>query len=138
MIDTYLAGASAEAETVAAFASRLESSGRYRITCPWWQDVAEAKANGTHPSRLPLKDAQRLARIDRNAILEASVFWLIVPTALSTGCWTELGIALADAASNRAMHVIVSGDWEQNIFCSWARHRFATHEEALAHLLGVA
>ena len=141
----YVAGASIEHERVASFADRLCVNDRYFITYPWWQDVAKAKAEGL--SDRDMSKGQRKLQALRDlyeGVLSADVFWLLVPATSSTGAWCELGAALVSAhMADRGLGggpdpyvVIVSGDIQASIFTSLAHHGFATHDEALAHLLG--
>jgi len=140
-IACYLAGSSQEHELVAAFASKLEATGLYSITYPWWNDVAKAKAERRDANRGMSRDeARRLMKLDVRAVCACYVFWLLMPETLSIGCFVELGVAMREASMRSGqMSLIVSGDYGRSIFTSsWEKDvTFATHDDALARLLEV-
>ncbi len=128
----YLAGASAEAEMVRDFAQLVESCGHV-ITMKWWEPVLANRAAGIPDSALSHEERVAHAKADRRAVRQADVFWLLVPSAQSTGAWVEFGVAL-----ERAGLVIVSGDYRRCIFADEADHRFASHADALKWLKSVS
>lgn len=125
-MNIYLAGASAEADMCASYMARLREAGRH-ITLDW---PANIRAVGdANPRDASHQDRLRWTMDDIRGVHDAEIFWLLVPTAHSIGCWAEFAIAWQGR-----QHLIVSGDWRRTIFTSLADERYGTHEEAFAAL----
>jgi hypothetical protein len=126
----YVAGASTEAALISDCMRKLESAG-YVITEDWTKSVIANRNEGKTDAALTLEEMTIFASNDRGGVLSADMFWLVIPTGKSVGCWVELGMAIAHAIPS-----VVSGVWEGKIFCALADQRCATHDEALQMLMG--
>ena len=135
MLKIFLAGASAERKPIAEFAENLYQSGRYVITYPWWEDVERSESNGGHANKgVPVELAKTFAESNRNGIMTADIFWLLVPKSNSAGAFVELGQALEESDKNGKLRIVVSGDMDTSIYLSKASHRFDSHESAFQYL----
>lgn len=128
MTSIYVAGASAEVELVAGYIACLEAVGLH-VTHDWTRAVRESAAAGRTDRDLLESDRVTHASVDLDAVRRAELFWLVLPSSTSCGCWVELGAAL----THRKL-TLVSGDWRPSIFTALADRRFDRHEEALAWL----
>ena len=125
----YLAGASAEADSIAIRASSLSRAG-WEIALPWWQPFIDGQHISGADRSVPTVDRHAAAAAEMAAVARSATIWLLVPANTSTGAWVELGIALA-----RSKHTVVSGDWRRTIFSEIASCRFDSHDAALAYLV---
>lgn len=124
----YIAGASAEAATIASFAEEVVRLG-WVIALPWWEAFLR-NAHVPGADRSVASDVRlQHAQADLSAVCRAGAVWLVVPSGSSTGAWVEFGAALA-----HGRHTVVSGDWRRTIFTELADERFDTHAEALRYL----
>ena len=123
----YVAGSSFEMSLVNDYMRKLRDVG-IEVTRDWPKVIREY---GNRPNRgLTEEDRVRVSLANFRAIDEADVFWLVVPTAPSAGCWIEFGYALR---VNKL--TIASGDVEQTVFTSHAFACLKTHDAALARIL---
>jgi hypothetical protein len=127
MTSIYVAGASSEMATCQFWMRKLENAG-LTITHDWC--AAIEKVGSANPAEATLVELLKYAELDRDGILNADVFWLLVPDGHSTGSWTELGLALYSRTVFQRPRIIVSGNWRRNIFCALADRRLDTHENA--------
>jgi hypothetical protein len=119
----YLAGSSFEMPLVNDYMRQLRAGG-VEITRDWPKIIREY---GNRANRgLTEEDRVRVSLANLKAIDEADMFWLIVPTAPSAGCWIEFGYAIR---VNKL--TIASGDVQQTVFTSHAFACFASHDDAL-------
>jgi hypothetical protein len=125
----YLGGSSLEADMVRDFAQLVERQGHV-ITLGWWEAVLANREAGIPDTALSHEQRKAFAQADLAAVTTADVFWLLAPNAPSTGCWVELGCALAGPG----VITVVSGAWQRCIFADMADHRFDAHTDALAWL----
>jgi hypothetical protein len=125
----YVAGASKEVDMVSGYMRKLEAGG-YKISEDWTKSVIANREANKPDTAMSLSEMTKFAVADRAGVLSADMFWLIIPTNLSIGCWVELGMAIA-----HAMPSIISGAWQGKIFCTLADKIVDTHDEALDLLL---
>lgn len=138
MPSIYVAGASAERETIRGYMNVLREGG-YTITRDWVACIDENQGVGNPGGAA----AHALAVGDLRGVLDAAYLWLVMPTdpIVSIGCWVELGIAITHAYISSQLspdwpQVIISGERpERTVFTALADQRFETHGEALAYLL---
>jgi hypothetical protein len=138
--DIYVAGASAQIETIEVFMSKLRVAG-WKITFDWTVPVREV--GSASPDDPNIRKSAALA--DLTGVLTARVLWLLQPdaTSTSTGAWVELGSAitkriLAEKFAGRSctcggigpVTVIASGSSKKCIFSDLADYRFQSHEDA--------
>src|ERR1700747_2806340 len=116
----YVAGASKERLMIADYMRRLREAG-FEITHDW---IAEMDQEKTPDNELSHEKAEKYGRRNLYGVLQADLFWLMIPENQSLGAWVELGYALA------RMGVIVSGDRTKSIFVHLSCDHFKTHEEA--------
>jgi hypothetical protein len=126
----YVAGASADIDILEAWIRRLVEVG-FDITFDWTKQVRQVGA--ANPRDASWEDRLTWANQDREGVLKAQYFWLLIPSAKpSIGCWIEYGMA-----TNSTFHRpvgFISGDIESTIFSAWADHRFKLHEAAFQAL----
>jgi hypothetical protein len=128
-VKAYLAGASAEADAVAGWMARVREAG-LEVTCDWPADIKANLAAGKPDASLTDAERAAYAEADLDGIASADIFWLLAPEPgnNSTGCWLELGHALALQAG---LTVVASGPGRKRcIFVALADHQFETHAEA--------
>jgi hypothetical protein len=119
----YVAGSSFEVNSVSDYMKKLREAG-VEVTRDWPKVIREF---GNRANRgLTEEDRVRVSLANFKAIDEADVFWLLVPTAPSCGCWIEFGYALRN---NKL--TIASGDVQQTVFTSHAFVCFSSHDDAL-------
>jgi len=131
----YIAGASANIELHERFNREVIEAG-WTITCDWCAAV-RAAGNVASPDDPQVRREAALA--DLEGVATADVFWLVQPegSATSTGCWVELGYALALQALGmsrpRGIYgpIVVSGSSKKCIFADLADYRFQSHDDAL-------
>lgn len=128
-MNIYVAGSSLEVALIEEYMRRLRAAGHI-ITHDWTVPVRESAQIAQRD--LTEADRWRHARADRQGVLDADIFWMLIPTTPSSGAWVELGIA---AGGGRPGLSIVSGDWRRSIFTSLADQRFDTHAEAFAFIM---
>lgn len=123
----YVAGASAEVDMCAEFIERLRDTD-VEITHDWTMSV---RANGgAAEASMPTVDRMAMATADFAGVAAADVLWILVPACTTIGAWVELGYA-----KGLGIPIIASGEHSRRtIFTEFCR-RFATHEEALRHLV---
>jgi hypothetical protein len=124
----YCAGSSSDAARVRRFEQALRDDGAL-VTSTW---TRHAEAWAGKDDRLPLQDAQNVARCCLNELRAATLVWFFAPSKVTTGgSFIEFGIALAELK-----HVIVSGPGHrQSAFFSLANETFADDESAYAYVL---
>jgi|SRR5579864_3649372 len=123
----YVAGSSFEVNIVSDYMRKLRDVGVV-VTRDWPKVIREF---GNRPNRgLSEEDRVRVSLANFKAIDEADVFWLVVPTAPSAGCWIEFGYALR---VNKL--TIASGDVQQTVFTSHAFSCFVSHDDALQRVM---
>lgn len=130
----YIAGASAEAERCKALGEWCRRFG-HEITVAWWDAVLAAK---THDRDLTEEARIEFAGQDLVGVLDADLFWIVVPEERGVGAWVEFGFAIGSSAQRPKQRIIVSGDWKKSIFTSLAHDKFDTHEDALAFVQSLA
>lgn len=122
----YVAGSSSEREAVAGHMASLRAAG-VGVAYDWTTSQGYAR---------PFDEGELRgqAALDLAAVRRADLVWYLAPRGKSEGSATELGAALA-----LGKRVIVSGPFCElgRIFPLLAGERFATHEAALAHVLGI-
>lgn len=138
-MNIYIAGASKELPRVRAAMEAVRAAGHH-VTFDWTAEVEKA---GRPDHELHRDVLVHVARADINGAFDASVFWLLSPTAESAGAWTELGYALAlrDSAHTRFIageeggprRIIVSGP-RRSCFWTLADLAVDTDDEALASI----
>lgn len=124
-----------------AFAEVLTGLG-HTITHPWWEDVERL---GTVDNQAA--DGEELfacAIADVAGVEAADLFWLLAPATGGTGCWVELGMAIAcrdlgddtDEVPPDGRHVIVSGACDRTLFTilNEVDECFDTHDSAFAFI----
>jgi hypothetical protein len=134
-MNVHLSTASAELSLATGFMDRLEAAGHH--VHRWDRDVAATRAAGKTDRDLSRSARLHASAADLNAIEDADVFWLLVPTAPSAGAWLEFGYALACAVETGGdqPQLVVSGDVARSIFLSQASETFDDHEAALRWIL---
>lgn len=90
----YIAGASAEIERAEAAIAHAVKLG-LEVTYNWTKDIRAHAAQGKTDKDLSDVVLKLHATKDLVGIVEARVFVLLAPQFPSTGCWAELGYALA-------------------------------------------
>ena len=128
----YLSGASSQLALCESYRNDLLEQG-WTITRDWMQVIRD---KGGADAVLPVRDQRHCACADLEAVREAQVFWLLLPTPplRTTGAWVELGFALGlDPRHNKRPFIMISGAW-CSIFDQLADERFSTHNEALAFI----
>jgi len=137
----YIAGASKEPERVRAAMTAATKLG-LEITLDW---LAAIEREGAANDGLDDEKRRRYSCDDIGAVRRADWVWLLAPhESPSSGCWVELGYALALAdrsVEDRDRHwkpwprIIVSGSGRmKSIFASLAEMEFDHDDEALAYL----
>ena len=121
----YVAGSSAEWETVSGCVEGLKKAG-ILVTHDWTQQVRVARAEDKSNKDYPPSYRKTLAWDDLQGVLSARFLWLVTPKGSTIGAWVELGAAMASGKT-----IVVSGDASSCIFGSLADFHFDTHEEAL-------
>ena len=130
-VSVYVAGASAEAVNVTTWISRFTNAG-IEITHDWTADVF---AHALTPQDDLADETRRLyAQQDLEAVVRASIFWLIVPEKPSIGCYVELGAALVTLKPI----IYVSGAHRRTIFTSLATECFDHHAEVFVKIVALA
>jgi hypothetical protein len=132
-MNVYLSTASAELSLATGYMDRLEAAGHH--VHRWDRDVAAARAAGMTDADLPVDVRDACALGDTEAIDEADIFWLLVPSMPSVGAWIEFGFALGRYDGPR---LVVSGDGGRSIFFSPSVFELVTfddHEAALRWIL---
>jgi hypothetical protein len=144
-VKIYVAGASKEPERVRAVMNAVKALG-LEITCDW---LTAIEAEGAANEGLDDDKRRRYSLDDLDAVRRADWVWLLAPSeSRSSGCWVELGYALALAdrsVENRDRHwkpwprIIVSGSGRmKSIFASLAEMEFDHDDEALVYLRDTA
>lgn len=121
MSNIYVAGASKEVELVEYWMGKLREAG-HTITFDWTVDVRAATKSD---AELTNAEQSTYATADLDGVEAADIVWILVPDNASTGCWVELGAAVA-----MRKDIIVSGNYKRCIFTSLAGGRFDTHADA--------
>lgn len=86
---------------------------------------------GRSETTLPLEEQRHIARTDLlEGVAKANLVWVLSVPSGGTGCWVELGAALASL-----IPVVVSGP-KRTIFASLGE-QFDTHEEAFRYILSL-
>lgn len=131
----YVSGASAEADAIAQYMSRLRAGG-IEITLDWVAGLKANIAEGKTDALLTNEERAQYAEADLDAIAQADVFWLLAPENPSTGSWVELGYALS---CQDGLSIFVSGPGRTRcIFVACADGQFQSHEEACQFILAAA
>lgn len=129
-IGVYIAGASAELERCERAVAAARERGLH-VTHDWTVSVRANLAAGVRDVDLPSDTVARHAYEDLTGVRDARVVVLLVPAphVASTGCWVELGYALAIGR-----RVVLSADLvtRRCIFESLASVRAATDADAVA------
>lgn len=131
----YISSGSSEAETAAHYVAKLREAG-IQITFDWSAKVLESRAagNADQIGRVDhvLSDNERkIAKAaDLTAVMDADIFWYIVPKRASFGAGVEYR-----EAEYEDIPIVVSGDFKQSLFTVDAEHSFAEHDDALAWIL---
>lgn len=132
----YIAGGSSEIELCQRMIDTVSSAGG-RITYDWTRDPGWKLGRP-----LTMREREDAGGRDLAAIMNAWLFWLMLPVKPSEGASTELGVALVVRALGEivrlpdARRVIVSGPMtDSRLFPALADHIFADHDQALAHVL---
>ena len=126
----YLSGASSELTLCESYRDKLLEQG-WTITRDWMQVIRD---KGGADAILPVRDQRRLAIADLEAVREAQIFWLLLPTPplRTIGAWVELGFALGlDPRHDKRPFIMISGTW-CSIFYQLADERFDSHDKALS------
>lgn len=127
----YIAGGSSEFEICQRMISAVVEAGG-RITFDWTLSPEWGLGRSLTPA-----ERRAAANVDLAAVIDARLFWLVLPYRLSEGAHVELGAALALRALGREVEVIVSGPMHASrLFHALADRVFADHEEALAYVVG--
>jgi hypothetical protein len=125
----YVGAASQERRLASEYAEKLRDAGA-RITYAWWETMnGEKRQDG----ELPVEDARRYTERNVFGIANAWRVWLLFPELpiISRGLCGEVGMCIG-----MGRKFIVSGPWQDYMFASHAEKHFATHDEALAYLIG--
>lgn len=133
----YIAGSSKERERARALMDWAHAQHNLVVTFDWERCIDEVQ------SKLPLEDKHLpedvqldAANKDTAAVMKASILWLLIPRTESTGCHTELGIAIGvqkaswRSSAYRPQRIIASGVGKFNIFYTQADHRFVDDVDA--------
>jgi hypothetical protein len=140
----YVTGTSKERERVRAAMAAVKKLG-LEITHDWLAEIEQDGVAGAVNEALDDEKRRRYSRADLDAVRRADWFWLLAPReSPSSGCWVELGYALALAdrsVENRDRHwkpwprIIVSGPGRmKSIFASFAEEEFDDDVLALGYL----
>jgi hypothetical protein len=145
MTRVYVAGSSLQLERVKAAMTALRTAG-HTVTHDW---VAAVEAAGSaHPVDATEDQKTAWARDDLRGIVEAEVFWLLMPSQMSFGATFELGYAVCESfyrfmfkraapATTTALRVVVSGVWGGHIFDSLVHAQYDRDDHALEAEFGV-
>ncbi len=119
----YVAGGSEERITVVRPLMEALRAAGWTVTHNW--TTSENYGLPPSPDRA-LEDAGK----DLDGIDAADVLWCVVPEEKSEGMAAEIGYAVAAGKA-----IVMSGAWDRCIFFRLAMYFFASHTEALAHLI---
>lgn len=139
----YIAGASAELETVQKYMQRVREAG-WTVTHDWTAQVAESRSAGIDDTNITDEEAAEHATDDLvKGVTAADLLWLIVPPkGRSAGSWVEYGFALAIVPflkqQKREYTTVVSGDLKQSIFLRLCSYQFDSHDKACTFLEVIA
>lgn len=138
----YIAGASSEIERIELWSAALRKAGVLVVST--WPEVVR-KVGSANPMTATRNERAGWANTDLNEIVEASVFWLLLPTGKPTaGAYTELGFAILQSrmqhdARNMGFPVIplitISSGKETSIFTALTHRHTATDDEAFAEIV---
>lgn len=141
----YIAASRTLMQDAKAYAEVLKGLG-FEIAYEWWTDVEEQGDDDTLVDSEVLFDC---AVADSDGVLNCDVFWLLAPKEGGTGCWVELGIAIAKARMSwtpkrgdetddysTEPHIVVSGAEDRTLFTilNEVQECFETHDSALAFI----
>lgn len=128
----YLSGASKELNRCCLWRDNLIKEG-IDITVDWMKEIEK---NGFGDEFIPGKRRAQFAKNDINGVLDADVFWLLVPNNQSLGAWVELGAALSKSIIIGGIDIITSGPW-RSIFMDLADMKFVTDDDAFNYILSL-
>ncbi len=60
----------------------------------WVADILKRSDRGLTDEDLTIEQAARFVGVDIDAVLQADVLWLLIPTTPTTGAWVEYGIGI--------------------------------------------
>lgn len=127
-MNVYVAGASQEISLVERYVRRVRELS-ITVTHDW---CAVMRAEPRRDVAIPRVEMREYALEDLRGVAKADIFWLLAPEAQSTGCWTELGYALA-----LSVPILVSGvARRRNVFTHLSTHEFESHDLAIDFLRG--
>jgi nucleoside 2-deoxyribosyltransferase len=131
MTAIYLAGASAEIDTCKRCMRALREAGHV-VTFDWTAAISERATAGLSDRDLTPEERRMFAGLDLKGVTDADLIWVLAPQPpnASTGCWAELGYALA-----LGPYIVVSGSWQRCIFTDLADQCFDDHDAALAWII---
>lgn len=127
----YVAGSSKEAIRALSVSTSLEHGG-VGVTSTWPQEIIDrGDANRGLGDRARANASMQCLR----QVEDADALLLLAPTTQSAGCWVELGYAICFRALNPSYEIIVAGDAEQSVFCSFATATSKADREAVEYLI---
>jgi len=121
----YVAGASAEPERVRYAMDEVVANG-WVLAQDWLKDI-QLEGSANHVTE---EKRAHYAQVDLKAVARSDVFWLLAPKERTSGAWVEFGAALV----REDVVVVVSGPFEQSIFCSLADKEFSDDRDVLKWL----
>jgi hypothetical protein len=138
-ISIYLSGGWNEHKTVSEYARRLEANN-FKLSCDWMSEAA--KPNAPHDNDISREARKKIAHEEIRAVVWSQFFWLLIPTGISRGSWTEFGAAIAAkhyGAVTGIQKIFVSGQHKWSLFADHdGVECFDSHEEAYTHIISFA
>jgi hypothetical protein len=133
----YLSGGWNEHKTVAEYGRRLVANG-FELSCDWMSEAA--KPNAPHDNDISREARKLIANDEIKSVVTSQFFWLLIPTGISRGSWTEFGAAIAAKSYGdctiSVQRVFVSGQHRWSLFADHdGVECFDSHEEAYTHLI---
>ena len=134
----YIAGSSKERQRVRERMHWIHAQDNLVLTFDWERHIdAVQTVLPLEDKHLPEAVQRDSAEKDTSAVVHANILWLLIPRTESTGCHTELGIAIGymqamqrNAPTVSKRHIIASGTGKFNIFYTMADHRFVDDADA--------